>query len=182
MYKIIIVCIALIGCYKKDSTNTVSYSDNKTFNNKKYKKSEPIRPFGNITSSTQDETKTVIYYGKIVDKNISYLKENEEYLLWLESQRRKRLASGKLNGFKHETTPNSNSYYIKKIKSTRSNNSLISERFYRDIDRQLNLFYDTNKEKIIPGYDLIDDYRILNNPFIEDVEVVVDGEEYHFSY
>jgi hypothetical protein len=183
MYKLITVAFVLIGCYKKDSTNTVSYSDNKTFANKKYAKNEPVRPFGNIVSSKDDETRTIIHYSNIVDTKLSYLKENEDYLLWLASQRRKRLASGQLNGFKQETTPGSNAYYIQKTKDTRKNNSLISERFYLDIDRQIRTFeMNSKKTASKPKDDKIDDYTILNNPQNYDAEVVVDGYDYHKSY
>lgn len=161
---LLIISIVLFSCNKKDSTTSVSSSDNTTFENRKYTKQEPIRPFGNLPTLRQKEPKSEQHYYNYVDNKYAILSENDEYFKWLAEQRRKRIEAGRRNGNKSETMPSYNDYYINKSRNIeKGNNVPVNERRLKDIERKL----EETKIKIIEEekietIDEIDDYEILS--------------------
>ncbi len=178
MYKFFFLLLLTFSCYKKDSTNSVSHSDNKSFEKRSYKKNEPYVPFGNIKHSNEDEKRAFSHYDNISKSRLDYIEENDEYLMWLASERRKRLASGKLNGFKYESIPGSNPYYIQKSQTARKENALVSQKYYLDIQRELQTARKRKENvKTVDTEDEIGDYEILNNPPSNEIEVKVNADE-----
>jgi hypothetical protein len=175
--KIFLFFIA-ISC-GKSSLNTPSYSDNKTFKAKNYYKNEPISPFGNIVHDTNDQQKAITYYEGYIEDGMYNLSQNEEYLIWLGIKREQRLKEGKLNGFKQESIPSLNSYYIKKLQITDARKITVNERIYFDIDRQIYTAKEQLKAKQTEKENAeIESYTIKNNIKRNDGRVEVLPYEY----
>ena len=138
LIKLSLICLVsiIVSCNERDSTTSVSASDNKSFQSRKHSKQEPIRPFGNLPDLTDKEPESIEYYNNYINKTYGRLDENEEYLQWLNIQRENRLKSGKRNDFTAETIPGYNTYYINKLKEKRGTNTPVSERRMKDIEKK----------------------------------------------
>ena len=161
--KLVLIFGFIVGCNSKNSLNTASYSDNKTFQKRGFASKEPYKPFGGLEGEKEEDQNSFNHYQEYVDDGYADLSENEEYFLWLASKRRERLIKGKLNGFNQETMPGLNEYYIKRTRMSQGK-TLLNERFYRDIEAQMyKARYRKKDIKQIETVDPIDDYKILNN-------------------
>lgn len=185
LIKLSLICLVSItvSCSEKDSTTSVSASDNKSFNNRKYSKQEPIRPFGNLPDLEEREPESVEYYNNYINKTYSRLDENEEYLQWLHTQRVNRLNSGKRNDFTAETIPGYNTYYINKSKEKRGTNTPVSERRMKDIEAKIK---ETRKKTVdevrVETIDEIDNYDITSPETPEEeMDVKVNSKDYDYS-
>lgn len=184
LIKLSLICLVSIifSCAERDSTTSISSSDNKSFQNRKYSKQEPIRPFGNLPDLEEQEPQSIQYYNNKIDKTYERLDENEEYLQWLNKQRENRLRSGKRNDFTVETLPGYNNYYLNKSKEKRGTNIPVSERRMKDIERKIN---ETKKKTIdtrrVETVDEIDNYDIISPATPEEEnDVKVNSKDYDY--
>lgn len=137
LFKIIVYSVFLFSCGADSSLNTPSYSDNKTFKHRGYKNEKPISPFGNLSNEQYEQEIAIQYYENKIYDGIYNLYQNQKYLTWLEQKTNQRLQKGKLNGFKHESMPINNYYYIQKSKKLPPGTVKLNEKIYLDIDRQI---------------------------------------------
>lgn len=153
------------ACNKKDTLTSVAYSDNKTFNKRKYDEDVPFRPLGNLTNDDRMKKQDVAFYENYVVEGYKNLEQNDAYFIWLNNERMKRLERGEKNDFKRETVPGMNNYYIQRSRTFKENNVSVSERRYVDTIIKLDEAKKDAKERAeitLTKDDEIADYEIIN--------------------
>lgn len=159
----------LFGCYRQSSLNQASVSDNESFYARGHEAQVPVRPFGNLSDTPELEVDSIEYYRGYVNSGYDNIAKNKQYFTWIASETRKIMAKKERVGFKHETLPHLNEYYVNKI-DLNEKAILLGETRYRDIIRQIEKarykFSNVNEVRLVDG---IGDYNIRGTKVVYDV-------------